>query len=155
MDIHQVQDTADMWRFLANRGLTISPLEPGMAPGSDPALLVFGLGTLYYSIPVNIVRGIQPLEKYIPLPFTHPYILGLVNVHGQNIVALDIRPLLHHETLPFVPSLPPAGASLLVVQLDGTTIGLLCDVVVTANHQVINQGFSSEPGSMRQETDGE
>jgi purine-binding chemotaxis protein CheW len=69
------------------------------------------------------VRGV-PAGSYTLLPATPPFIVGLVNVRGRLLTALDIRPLLDMAPAPTRP-----GAFLLIVSANGIEAGLLADAV--------------------------
>lgn len=88
-------------------------------------LLTFRLGSGHYSIPVAYVREVQPLGDYTPLLSAPAFVVGLVNVRGRLLAALDIRPLLDMP-----PAAPDATAFLLIVSADGIEVGLLADSVI-------------------------
>jgi len=88
------------------------------------AFLTFRLGDAGYSIPARFVREVQPFGACTPLPSTPPCIIGLVNVRGRLLAALDLRPLLD---LP--PAPPRANASLIILLANDVEVGLLADAV--------------------------
>jgi len=57
-------------------------------------LLVFILDEHYYGIPLPSIIKILPSVEITPIPLSSDYILGVVNVHGDVIPALNIRKLL-------------------------------------------------------------
>jgi purine-binding chemotaxis protein CheW len=101
-----------------------------MAPEAPDAhdlgeeIVIFRLGDAGYGIPAHYVREVQTLGNYTPLPFTPPFVVGLVNVHGRLFAVLDIRPLLD---LP--PAPPQPNAFLLVLTANGMEVALLADTV--------------------------
>lgn len=87
--------------------------------------LSFLLGGCSYSLPSSSVREVLALPPIAPLPATPPFIVGLANVRGRVVVALDLRPLLE---IPAVPPVP--GSLLLVIGAGDITAGLIVDSVV-------------------------
>jgi purine-binding chemotaxis protein CheW len=87
-------------------------------------LLTFRLGGDGYSLSARFVREVQPLTGWTPLPSTPPCIVGLVNVRGRLLTALDIRPLLDIAWTP-----PQTGAFLVIVSAQGLEMALLADQI--------------------------
>ena len=54
----------------------------------------FCLGEEHYAIASAGVREVFPLKDLTPLPCTPAFVLGIVNVRGQVITVIDLRPLL-------------------------------------------------------------
>jgi purine-binding chemotaxis protein CheW len=88
-------------------------------------ILLFRLGTDRFSLPAAAARSVQPLDRYTPLPATPLWLLGLVNVRGRLLAAIDLRPLLMITPVP-----PSAGALLVIVRANDAEIGLLADAVI-------------------------
>lgn len=88
-------------------------------------IIVFSLGGGQYAMPARSITSVQLLEDYTPLPSTPPCIIGLVNLRGRLLTALDISPLLD---LPKV--IPGPGALLLIVAAGSVEVGLLADAVI-------------------------
>ena len=86
----------------------------------------FTLGEKGYSLPARFVREIRPLGSYTPLPALPPFVIGQVDVRGQRLPVLDLRPLLDRAG-----ALPRGGAVLLIVSANGVKAGLLADAVMT------------------------
>lgn len=87
-------------------------------------MLSFALGDGRYSLPARFVGEVLPLGKFTPLSSAPAFVVGLVNVHGRLIAALDLRPLLD------VPHAPPSeSAHLLLVAVNDTEVGLIADEV--------------------------
>ncbi|NNJ13664.1 chemotaxis protein CheW [Chloroflexales bacterium ZM16-3] len=100
----------------------------GKAESGTPTL-TFTLGGGSYSLPAVAVREVMPLPPVAPLPATPPFIVGLTNVRGQLVAAIDPRPLLE------IPAAPPVpGCLLLVIKAGDITAGLLADSVVAVRH---------------------
>jgi len=106
-------------------------------------LLIFRLGDGGYSIPARLVREVQLLTSWTPLPTTPPYIIGLVNVRGRLLVALDLRPLLD-----IAPASALPGACLLILGTSAMEASILADVVVGVeqNKTSLTSAFSTMAG---------
>lgn len=102
--------------------LAQADVEANTAHGE--ALVLFQLGADTFGVPARAVREVQRLQRFTALPHTPPFVLGLVNLRGRLLVALDLRPLLELERQP-----PLADAMLLLLGVDGVEIGLLADSV--------------------------
>src|SRR5829696_6942259 len=87
--------------------------------------VIFRLGAGRYGVSARLVREVQPLAGYTPLPGTPRFVLGLINLRGRLLAALDIRPLLGSPASP-----PSSSAALLIVSASGIEIGLLADEVI-------------------------
>jgi purine-binding chemotaxis protein CheW len=98
-------------------------LSEDAAAGEE--VVVFRLGDECYALPARCVREIQAFDAFTPVPGTPAFVVGLVNVHGRILVAVDLRSLLHQKVAP-----PQASAFLLRVYNDAVEIGLLADAVI-------------------------
>jgi purine-binding chemotaxis protein CheW len=99
---------------------------PAAAEHEDhETILLFQLGADRFSLPAAAARSVRPLDRYTALPATPPWLLGLVNVRGRLLAAIDLRPLLQ-----IPPVAPRAGALLVIVSANGAEIGLLADEVI-------------------------
>lgn len=98
---------------------TVSDLD-----GSEQVLL-FQLGVDRFSLPAVATRSVLPLGRVTALPATPSWILGLVNVRGRLLAAVDLRPLLKIASAP-----PRPGAFLVIVQISGVELALLADMVI-------------------------
>lgn len=111
-----------------------APEEATVGGRADEDIVDFTLDKEGYSIPARFVREIRPLGSYTPLPALPPFVLGQVDVRGQPLPVLDLRPLLHRAS-----ALPCLGAVLLIVSANGIKAGLLADAVMTVrrNHSIL------------------
>jgi purine-binding chemotaxis protein CheW len=87
-------------------------------------VVAFRLGDTGYAIPARYIREVQMLGNYTPLPFTPPFVVGLVNVRGRLLAVLDIRPLLDMPPIP-----PQPNTFLLVLTANSMEVALLADTV--------------------------
>ena len=113
------------WRILKERARALATQEMTAATAPGDELLIFRLGDGSYSLPAQYIREVQPFRAYTPLPSTPPFVVGLVNVGGRLLAALDIRPLLDIS-----PAAPQPQSLLLVLTANGVEAGLLADAVV-------------------------
>jgi purine-binding chemotaxis protein CheW len=88
-------------------------------------IATFRLGDAGYGIPARYIREVQLLGNYTPLPFTPPFVVGLVNVRGRLLTMLDIRPLLEMPPAP-----PQPNAFLVVLSTSAIEVALLADLVI-------------------------
>lgn len=139
MDLRTLQEDPAAWPVLVERARALALQEEVVASDSGAAALTFRLGGSSYCLPAAAVREVQPLGLYARLPAVPPFVIGLVNVRGRLITALDLRPLLG------IPAeAPTPGALLLMVQaparnagvaVDGNEIGLMADSVVAVSRR--------------------
>jgi purine-binding chemotaxis protein CheW len=107
--------------------------------------VIFRLGAGRYGVSAPLVREVQALAGYTPLPGTPPFVLGLINLRGRLLAALDIRPLLGSAASP-----PSPGAALLIVSASGIEVGLLVDEVIEVSRSAtqLAPALSSVEGQM-------
>lgn len=106
-------------------------------------IVVFQLGQARYALPTSAVTEVHPLGHWTPLPATPPWVIGLVNVRGHILCAIDIRPLLD------VPPSPPRPQSTLIrVNANGLEVGIMADTVVEVRYSTgdITPAFSTAQG---------
>lgn len=133
MDIRSLRDNPEIWHILEERARNLAQQEIETHDVQGEEILVFRLGDAGYSMPARFVQEVQSLTRYTPLPSTPPFIVGLVNVRGKILTALDIRPLLD-----IAQTSPKAQSFLLIVSANGIQIGLLADIVVEVRHGDVN-----------------
>jgi purine-binding chemotaxis protein CheW len=100
-------------------------------PGEE--LVVFQLGDASYGLSARSVQEVYPLNNFTPLPGTPDFVVGLVNVRGRLLSALDIRPLLD---LP--KAAPQANSLLLIVSTKAMEVALIADAVLDVRRTVGN-----------------
>jgi purine-binding chemotaxis protein CheW len=124
-DMQELRNDPDIWRILEERAQALALSQKETITDQGDEILTFQLGNDGYSLAAQFVREVQPLLKWTPLPSTPPFVIGLVNVRGKILTALDLRPLLDIAQMA-----PKAGSFLVIVNVHGTEIGLLADSVV-------------------------
>ncbi len=114
-----------MQRILEERARALArpQLQTDTTQGEE--LVVFRLGDTCYGLPARSVKEAYPLTQYVSLPGTPAFILGLVNVRGRLLTALDLRPLLDLAS-----AMPQPDALLLIVGVKNNEVALLTDVVL-------------------------
>lgn len=129
MDLHDLHHDAEIWRVLQARAqaLAARQVETGVEQGEE--VLIFRLGNDTYSIPAQYIREVQPLLDWTPLPSTPSFVVGLVNIRGKILAALDVRPLLE-----IAHAAPGPDAFLIILHVQGVEVGLLADSVVEVRH---------------------
>lgn len=117
----------EIWRNLIEHGLELTSIRDTTIAMARTTMVIFAIGNRKYGLPATMVRAIQPLGNYMPLPFTHPLIVGVFYTQQEPLAILDIRPL-----VTYVQSIPHPDAEVLVVQLKKMEIGLLTDGIIAA-----------------------
>jgi len=125
VDIKDLRANPAIWRILEERARALMIQETAVETALGEEIVVFRLGAGGYSVPAQSIREVRPLGDCTPLPSTPPFVVGLVNVRGRLLAALDIRPLLD-----IAPAPPQPGAYLLVLATNGMEVGLLADAVI-------------------------
>ncbi len=123
-DIRALRDNQELWEILEERAhlLALQQIDADIEQGEE--VVTFRMGEEGFSIPARFVREVQPFQNWTPLPTTPAFVVGLVNVRGKILTALDIRPLLDMAQTP-----PAKEASLIILTVQGTEVGLLADRV--------------------------
>jgi len=125
MDLRQLHHDPAVRDILEARARALAYQEAAEDVRQGEETLIFRLGDGRYGVSARLVREVQPLSVYTPLPGTPSFVLGLVNLRGRLLAALDIRPLL---ALPI--SSPQPAAMLLIVSASGMDVALLTDEVI-------------------------
>lgn len=125
MDLQQLRELPGARPVLEGRARALALAEDSGAAEAGEATLTFQLGGAAYALPAAVVREVQPIGDVARLPAVPPFVVGLVNVRGRLVAALDLRPLLEIAAT----ALDPA-AMLLIVGPDDAAVGLVADRVV-------------------------
>jgi len=99
-------------------------------------LLEFRLAEERYAVEISYVEEVCPFKELTPLPFTPPFIRGIVNIRGRILPVFDLKKFF---------GLPEKGVTdlhrIILVRGHDIELGLLADVVV---------GMRSIPGETLQ-----
>ena len=125
MELGQLRDDPRVRDILEARAQALALQAQAEDTRLSEEILAFRLGDGRYGVSARLIREVQTLGGYTPLPGTPPFVLGLVNLRGRLLAALDIRPLLALPTSP-----PQPGAMLLIVSASGMDVALLADEVI-------------------------
>jgi len=124
VDKKNFKEDAALWPILEERARALALQKLASDEDLSEEVLIFQLGEGKYSLPAHFVSEVQPLRVYTALPTTPLFIVGLVNVRGRILTAIDIRPLLD------IPPTPPKEQGfLLIINAAGMEVGLLADLV--------------------------
>ncbi len=88
-------------------------------------LAVIGLGSEYFGVDLELVRGFTEISNLTPIPCCPNHIVGNMNLRGEIVTLVDIRNLLNLPTPPV-----KIGSEAVVVQLDDIVAGLPVDRVL-------------------------
>jgi purine-binding chemotaxis protein CheW len=93
-----------------------------VVPEEEVRVCLFSIGEDTYAIPVGLLTEILLSQKIFPIPTTPSYVLGVMNLRGNIVPVVDIRPAL---------SLPPADApgQIAIIKQGTITLGIIVDNV--------------------------
>lgn len=85
-------------------------------------ICLVSIGEDYYAIPVSMLTEILISQKIFPVPTTPPHVLGVINLRGNIVPIVDIRPAL---------GLPQQSdpAQIAVIKHGAVTLGIIVDNV--------------------------
>lgn len=63
-------------------------------PAEEVRICLFSIGDDMYAIPVNLLTEIIIPPKIFPVPTTPSHVLGVINLRGNIVPVVDIRPAL-------------------------------------------------------------
>ncbi len=70
-------------------------------PVADTAVLGMMIGDVRYLVRMKEISEVIQVTEIVPVPLTHPWFLGIVNVHGNLYGITDLGVYLGGEALPF------------------------------------------------------
>lgn len=72
--------------------MPIEPRRPGAAAlPPERQLVLFGIGTVVYGLPIERVREVVNPLQIIPLPHAPPSVIGVTDHRGEVVPVLDLR----------------------------------------------------------------
>lgn len=80
--------------ILRRRALALARPLGDEAPQEEAEFVTLDLGAARFAIAADLVREVVSLEELTPLPGTPAFVLGLVNVRGKILAAIDLAPRL-------------------------------------------------------------
>jgi len=95
---------------------------PDLIPEEEIRICFFCIGEDLYAIPVEMLTEIILLQKIFPVPTTPPHVLGVINLRGNIVPIVDIRPAL---------ALPAQGTpgQIAIVKHSSLNLGIVVDNV--------------------------
>jgi purine-binding chemotaxis protein CheW len=101
--------------------------EPQDAAGAreEIDIVEFLLAYETYGVESSYVREVYPLKAFTPLPCTPPFVVGIINIHGQILSVIDLKKFF---------DLPAKGLTdlnkVIVVHHESMAFGLLADAIL-------------------------
>jgi purine-binding chemotaxis protein CheW len=83
-------------------------------------LAVFKLADEYFGMNLELVREFINIQNIRTIPCAPPQIVGNMNLRGEILTLVDIRPVLNLST-------PPAGVQAIVAQVGDVVAGISID----------------------------
>jgi chemotaxis signal transduction protein len=95
---------------------------PDVQPEEEFRICLFSIGEDTYAIPVDVLTEIIIPQKIFPVPTTPSHVLGIINLRGNIVPIVDIRPAL---------SLPPQSATgqIAILKHGSMMLGIVVDNV--------------------------
>jgi twitching motility protein PilI len=72
-----------------------------IVPIPDIAVLGMMIGNVRYLVRMNEISEVMPVTEIVPVPLTHSWFLGIINVHGNLYGITDLGVYLGGESVPF------------------------------------------------------
>ena len=94
----------------------------GLLPEEEIRVCLFSIGDETYAIPVELLAEIIIPQKIFPVPTTPSHVLGVINLRGNIVPIVDMRPAL---------SLPQSSITnqIAIIRLGTLTVGIVVDNV--------------------------
>lgn len=93
-------------------------------PQAANRYLMFSLGSETYAIPLLSVKEVIAVPEITSMPFVPSYFLGLINLRGQVLSAIDLRMRFR------LPAARSPENSMIILDLGPTQVGILVDSVI-------------------------
>ena len=109
------------------RALAQEPL-PAIQSEAFLEVVTFRLASETYALEAAYVQEVFPMKDFTPLPGLPPFVLGIVNVHGQILSVIDLKKFFH---------LPEKGLGplnqLIILTNEQMIFGILADEIFGLN----------------------
>lgn len=107
---------------MADIGNEVAAEIVGAAPEEEIRICLFSIGEESYALPVGMLTEIILPQKIFPVPTTPPHVLGVINLRGNIVPIVDIRPALDlpQQTNP---------SQIAIIKHGGTIVGVIVDSV--------------------------
>ncbi len=101
--------------------VTAADLQQG-APEEEVRICLFSMGGDFYAVTVDVLAEIIIPQKIFPVPTTPSHVIGVINLRGNIVPIVDIRPALSLA--------PQAGVNqIAIIRHQQTIIGIVVDAV--------------------------
>ncbi len=125
--------TAAERSVLEERAARLRPAgEDAQAAAESAPVAVVGLGGEEFGVELSAVREFVSVRAVASVPCCPPHILGQINLRGDIVTLVDVRPTLRtaHTTPPYFDGAPKRGSvPVVVVQHEGAPVGIVIDDV--------------------------
>ena len=101
----------------------VTPDVTDVQPEEEFRICLFKIGVDTYAIPVDVLTEILISQKIFPVPTTPSHVLGVINLRGNIVPIVDIRPAL---SLP----LQSAPGQIAVLKLGTLMLGIVVNNVL-------------------------
>jgi purine-binding chemotaxis protein CheW len=76
-----------------------------------------------YAVDVALVREVRQVDRITPVPGVPPHVAGVINLRGEILAVLDVRPIFELEAR-------GRQGAVIVLNVAGRSVGLLADSAV-------------------------
>lgn len=92
-------------------------------PEEEIRVCLFSIGNDTYAIPVDVLTEIIIPQKIFPVPTTPSHVLGVINLRGNIVPIVDIRPALSlpQQSVPGQIAILKLGAMMLGIVIDNVS----------------------------------
>jgi purine-binding chemotaxis protein CheW len=107
---------------LADMRSDVAANSSEVMPGEEIRVCLFRIGEDSYAIPVGMLTEIIIPQKLFPVPTTPQHVMGIINLRGNIVPIVDIRPVL---------SLPRQSepGQIVIIKHGSITLGIVVDDV--------------------------
>ena len=106
--------------------------------GAFEQYVSFTLGAEHYGTAINRIQEIKGWDSVTRVPYTPPYLLGVLNLRGAIVPVIDLRLLFGLASVPY-----DAATVIVVVRVPGErgerTVGVVVDAVNEVHHVSVAQ----------------
>ncbi len=107
---------------MAEQDNVVAAEATAVLPEEELRICLFSMGEDVYALPVEALTEILISQKIFPVPTTPPHVLGIMNLRGNIVPVVDIRPAL---------SLPQLStpSQIAIIKQGVVIIGIVVDTV--------------------------
>ncbi|MEZ4744168.1 MAG: chemotaxis protein CheW [Bdellovibrionota bacterium] len=84
----------------------------------------FSLGQENFAIPLLVVKEVIDIPQFTSVPYTPDYFLGIMNLRGQVLSAIDLR-----KKMKITPNVERNETAIIILDLDPYTLGVMVDSI--------------------------